>query len=189
MATIHGIGLTADAITRDAFYDGVFDELVKNERDFPFVLTFTVKKAVKSKRRRGTSPTRISLHRKIGVPNGHVFAPSSADMADGSGSSDSGTVSTQRPFGAPVPLESPPVFMWPFAECLESGETILVSSLGAEAEKLDPRSWNRNCRSACVGTKPAMMLSLTFRQRGYPCWYQGRAPIRRHRWDKPLQAF
>ena len=162
MATIHGIGLTSNAITRDAFCDGIFDELAKNERDFPFVVTFTVKRAVKSRRGRGTSPTRLTLHRKIGVPDGHVFAPATTEMADGRSSSlDTEVTSTSRSaeqLGLP---ESPQQFNWPFAECLHSGESILVSFLGAEAEKLIPRSWDRNCRSAYVSTNLAMMLLLT----------------------------
>ena len=151
MATIHGVRLAADAATRAGFYDFIIDEFTKNNIDFPFVMTYTVQMSSKGAQSRASSTalsTRLKLHRKMGIPDGHVFAPSVVEIAGPAMSSDS--VATATSTGRPIDTTPQPDIFWPFEECLLTGESVLVPSLGPEAAELPCLSWGTPCHSACV---------------------------------------
>ncbi|KAH7100383.1 hypothetical protein BKA62DRAFT_771650 [Auriculariales sp. MPI-PUGE-AT-0066] len=159
MDTILKLGTaTSNVSTREELYNGAFAQFTNNSLDFPFVIMYAVHTSSKAKLATSTESgpatkrTRLKLHSKIGVPDGHPFAPpdiqftnkssSTQTVASDASSSHSDLLSTGDP--------TLPEMIWPFAECLVEGEPILVSSLGPEAETLDGRSWGRYCRGALM---------------------------------------
>ncbi|KAH7100384.1 hypothetical protein BKA62DRAFT_640120 [Auriculariales sp. MPI-PUGE-AT-0066] len=161
MATIVEIGIaTSSAMTREEFYSGAYTQFTNNSLDFPFVIMYAVHNPCKAKQGASaeqgpaTKQTRLKLHGKIGVPDGHPFAPQDIEFSHANASTETVVSASDTTSMPSDPLcagvSTFPEVIWPFAECLAEGESVLVSSLGLNADTLDSRSWGRHCKSAVM---------------------------------------